>query len=317
MAAAAAGGHPLGLVEGEFFAMRCNVAGPELWHVRRCVGTPLTYLAGVGVMTPGHDECEEELLRGGDVLDWVRPPGPDSIAAQAGPHAADHRFRVLPTVAELTLARVQCHRRMGLEPPGELPLRLSRPPRGGVQRLAPLALLLLALRAPRGQAAPPAALRQPLHLRPPSCPRPAPLEGAPPRTGLSPPLEGASLVSLLPSALRPGPLPLPLRPRGQEALSRRPPQRRSELFRLFLPRQLRPPRPSALMATLGRAQCCTMLRTDLVRGNLCIMPALAEWIASELSKGYSVMKERRKAREERVLARPKKGPKGNKEQEQG
>eukprot|EP00959_Pyramimonas_sp_CCMP1952_P210436 4403794-Pyramimonas_sp.AAC.1 len=38
---------------------------------------------------------------------------------------------------------------------------------------------------------------------------------------------------------------------------------------------------------------------DLVRGNLCIMPALTEWIASELSKECSVMKERRKAREER------------------
>ena len=50
--------------------------------------------------------------------------------------------------------------------------------------------------------------------------------------------------------------------------------------------------------------------TDLARGNLCIMPALTEWIASELPKEYSVMKERRKAREERILARPKKPKKG-------
>ncbi|CAK0857394.1 unnamed protein product, partial [Prorocentrum cordatum] len=361
MAAAAAGGHPLGLVEGEFFAMRYNVGGPELWHVRCCVGTPLTYLVGLGVMTPDLDEYEEELLRGGDVLDWVRLPGPDSIVAQAGPHAAYHRFRVLPTVAELTLARVQCHRRMGLEPPAGV----VHPLVGG----APVA------GAPAGgdaaAAAPPAMLRQPLHLRPPPCSRPAPLEGSPPRAGVSPPLEGASLASPLPSVLRPGPLSLPLRPRGQEALSRRPPRRRLELLHA---RPLRLPRPSVLMATLGLVLCCTMplavvfglletlacydqlnlpnvasaelaarelqvaegrhrgkiaggsddrfdthlaRGTDLVRGNLCIMPAFTEWIASELSKEYSAMKERRKAREERVLARPKKGPEGNREQEQG
>ena len=54
--------------------------------------------------------------------------------------------------------------------------------------------------------------------------------------------------------------------------------------------------------------------TDLVRGNICVMPALTEWIAAELAKESAVMKERRKAREERTLARPKKGAKGEKEQ---
>ncbi|CAK0859688.1 unnamed protein product [Prorocentrum cordatum] len=296
---------------GEFFAMRYNVGGPELWHARCFFGTPLTYLVGVGVMTPDRDEYEEELLRGGDVLDWVRLPGPDSVVAQAGPHAAYHRFRVLPTVAELTLAlsiRWWAGHPRQAHPQGKLLLRLSRLPRGGVQRLALLALLLVALRAPRGQAAPPAMLRQPLHLRPPPCSRLAPLEGSPLRAGVSPPLEGASLASPLSSVLRPNPLSLPVRPRRQEALSRRPPRRRSEPLHLFLPRPLRLPRPSVLVATLG---------TDLVRGNFCIVPALSEWIASELSKEYSVMKERRKARGERVLAVPKKGPKGNKEQEQG
>ena len=46
------------------------------------------------------------------------------------------------------------------------------------------------------------------------------------------------------------------------------------------------------------------------RGELCICPLLSEWIAKELQKESAVMKERRKAGEERVLARPKKGGKG-------
>lgn len=41
------------------------------------------------------------------------------------------------------------------------------------------------------------------------------------------------------------------------------------------------------------------------RGNLCICLALEEWVAAELQKEYAVSKERRKAREERALARPK------------
>ena len=41
------------------------------------------------------------------------------------------------------------------------------------------------------------------------------------------------------------------------------------------------------------------------RGNLCICPALAEWISTELRSEAAISKERRKAREERALARPK------------
>ena len=47
------------------------------------------------------------------------------------------------------------------------------------------------------------------------------------------------------------------------------------------------------------------------RSQLCICPELRAWIASEVQKESSVLKERRKAREERVLANPKKkGGKG-------
>ena len=41
------------------------------------------------------------------------------------------------------------------------------------------------------------------------------------------------------------------------------------------------------------------------RGKLSICPVLNEWIASQLRKGAAVLKERRKAREERALRRPK------------
>ncbi len=38
-------------------------------------------------------------------------------------------------------------------------------------------------------------------------------------------------------------------------------------------------------------------------GTLCICPKLSEWVSEELRKESAVMKERRKAREERVLAK--------------
>ena len=43
-----------------------------------------------------------------------------------------------------------------------------------------------------------------------------------------------------------------------------------------------------------------------------VCPALKTWIAGEMAREASVLKERRKAREERALARPKKNPKGGK-----
>jgi len=45
------------------------------------------------------------------------------------------------------------------------------------------------------------------------------------------------------------------------------------------------------------------------RGGLCICPKLEEFLSKELASEAAVMKEQRKAREERVLARPKKGDK--------
>ena len=44
------------------------------------------------------------------------------------------------------------------------------------------------------------------------------------------------------------------------------------------------------------------------RGNLCISPMLSEWIADELRKESAISKERRKAREERALVKPKAKP---------
>eukprot|EP00959_Pyramimonas_sp_CCMP1952_P381813 8000863-Pyramimonas_sp.AAC.1 len=62
MAAPAAVAHPLGLCEGEFFAMRYNVGGRELWRTRICCGTPPNYLVGVTSVTPDLDEYEEDLI---------------------------------------------------------------------------------------------------------------------------------------------------------------------------------------------------------------------------------------------------------------
>ena len=48
------------------------------------------------------------------------------------------------------------------------------------------------------------------------------------------------------------------------------------------------------------------------RGGVMVAPALQKYIAEQLALESAVLKERRKAREERALARPKKGPKGDK-----
>ena len=53
------------------------------------------------------------------------------------------------------------------------------------------------------------------------------------------------------------------------------------------------------------------LGTTSTRGAVCICPALQDWISDELRREASIMKERRKAREERELARPKEGPMDN------
>ena len=47
----------------------------------------------------------------------------------------------------------------------------------------------------------------------------------------------------------------------------------------------------------------------MTRQNACVCPLLSEWVAEELRKEAAVMKERRKAREERNLARTKKDKK--------
>ncbi|CAK0842032.1 unnamed protein product, partial [Prorocentrum cordatum] len=61
---------------GEFFAMRYNVGGRELWHTRICCGTPPNYLVGVTSMTPDLDEYEERRLLEGawrvSLLRWAR-----------------------------------------------------------------------------------------------------------------------------------------------------------------------------------------------------------------------------------------------------
>ena len=44
----------------------------------------------------------------------------------------------------------------------------------------------------------------------------------------------------------------------------------------------------------------------MTRNTICMCPELSVWIAAELSKESAVLKERRKAREERALAKPAK-----------
>ena len=49
-----------------------------------------------------------------------------------------------------------------------------------------------------------------------------------------------------------------------------------------------------------------LLGTSETRGAVCMAPALQEWLGEQLSKEALANKKRRKAREERALAAPKK-----------
>jgi hypothetical protein len=61
----------------------------------------------------------------------------------------------------------------------------------------------------------------------------------------------------------------------------------------------------------GNADAHLILGSDLMRGNVCVCPRLSEHLKDQLVAEWSVAKERRKAREERELAKPKnKGKKG-------
>ena len=61
--------------------------------------------------------------------------------------------------------------------------------------------------------------------------------------------------------------------------------------------------------TSDQAQEASMMPgLDQVRGNVCMAPALSDWLSSELQKEVVVLTEHRNAREERAAAKPKKDP---------
>ena len=55
--------------------------------------------------------------------------------------------------------------------------------------------------------------------------------------------------------------------------------------------------------------------SQLTRGNVCVCPLLQEWASAQLAKEQALLKERRKAREERDLAKKGNKTKGKKEEE--
>ena len=55
--------------------------------------------------------------------------------------------------------------------------------------------------------------------------------------------------------------------------------------------------------------------SELTRGNVCVCPLLQEWASAQLAKEQALLKERRKAREERDLAKKGNKTKGKKEEE--
>ncbi|CAK0873100.1 unnamed protein product [Prorocentrum cordatum] len=59
------------------------------------------------------------------------------------------------------------------------------------------------------------------------------------------------------------------------------------------------------------------LGSDLARGNACVAPQLQDWIAQELAREVSAMKERRRAREERIANRQPRNTKKAGDKEQG
>ncbi|CAK0861934.1 unnamed protein product [Prorocentrum cordatum] len=91
----------LGFQLGQYFAMRNNFGGRELWHLRVCCGCSPNYPVGVTVITPDLDEYEEDQMVGANFLDWVGVDGPIAVVPHAGVGAAYYRFRAPLTVAQV------------------------------------------------------------------------------------------------------------------------------------------------------------------------------------------------------------------------
>eukprot|EP00959_Pyramimonas_sp_CCMP1952_P305922 6401640-Pyramimonas_sp.AAC.2 len=85
---------------GGFHAIRYRVGGVALWHERLVLGVSAGFAY---VVTPDFDDYDEPIVVGPDVRAVLPLAGQgDTPAALVG--AAVHRFRRLPTAAELWAA---------------------------------------------------------------------------------------------------------------------------------------------------------------------------------------------------------------------
>ncbi|CAK0841594.1 unnamed protein product [Prorocentrum cordatum] len=198
------------LMAGSFHVLRYRVGGVPLWHERLLLGVN----GGLGyILTPDFDDYDEPIVVGPDVRAVLQLAGQgDTPPALAG--VAVHRFRRLPTAAELWAAVARSVAAGYPRPPDPLPLALAAGNVVGVppgpfplaDPAAAAAPLPAALPPPPGGegAALPAGAAAPLAMPPAA----APAAAAP--LGVAP---GVAALAAALGAVPPGPAgPLPLVP---------------------------------------------------------------------------------------------------------
>ncbi|CAK0889074.1 unnamed protein product, partial [Prorocentrum cordatum] len=227
-----------------FHVLRYRVGGVPLWHERLVLGVN----GGLGyILTPDFDDYDEPIVVGPDVRAVLQLAGQgDTPPALAG--VAVHRFRRLPTAAELWAAVARSVAAGYPRPPDPLPLALAAGNVAGVppgpfplaDPAAAAALPPAALPPPPGGegAAPPAGAAAPLAMPPAAAAAAAAplgvapgvaalaaaLGAAPPGPAGALPLVPAPAVEAAPAAAAPGApapvgdfrvLPMLLNPRGE------------------------------------------------------------------------------------------------------
>ncbi|CAK0880027.1 unnamed protein product, partial [Prorocentrum cordatum] len=195
------------VMAGSFHVLRYRVGGVPLWHERLLLGVN----GGLGyILTPDFDDYDEPIVVGPDVRAVLQLAGHgDTPPALAG--VAVHRFRRLPTAAELWAAVARSVAAGYPRPPDPLPLALAA---GNVVGAPP---------GPFPLADPAAAAA----LLPAALPPPPGGEGAALPAGAAAPLAmppAAAAAAAAPAAAAPGApapigdfraLPMLLNPRGE------------------------------------------------------------------------------------------------------
>ena len=88
------------VTEGDFLAVRYNVACRRIWHERLAIGLPTGFGLTACILTPDDDDYDEDFGIAANIAHWVLLPVPGGVDPVFGADAV-HRFETIPTPVTL------------------------------------------------------------------------------------------------------------------------------------------------------------------------------------------------------------------------